>query len=46
MDGEVIACDALAGARFADELRGQRGAFAMSDHPADHVAADVEHHVE
>src|SRR5206468_11753830 len=47
VDGELLAADALAGTRLANELLGQRRALAMSHHPAHDVAAeDIEHDVQ
>src|SRR5438046_10339036 len=44
---ELIAADALPGARRADELLGERGVLTLRHHPADHVAAEhVEHDVQ
>src|SRR4030042_4375119 len=47
MDAQLTALDALLEAAFLDESFGQAILFPVSDHPANHVAAeDIQDHVE
>jgi len=47
MDGELAGGDVLLQAGMFDESLGQHGAFAVGDHPTDHVAAeDIQDDVE
>ena len=47
MDGELAGLDTLFAASIGEEFFGERGAFAMGDHPADDITAeDIQHDVE
>ena len=47
VQGQLVGLDPLLGTRFADQVFGQSSRLALSDQPADHVAAkDVQNGVE